>query len=185
LKTGRICAIALIALSALLMAGSNWAQTPGRAGKGPVHPPQGVDPDAAKSSAPDNLADQARLQLEELQDDLRLASTQRAVWSAYADKVSKLADDVTRNRNAVRFPKGSAPEQLELLAETLRNRLTAVEDIVDAGKALYATLTPTQRTLADGRLARVSIPLLVPTLSIAEGAARGTRDGGTGAPRSP
>jgi len=178
-------AIAVIALCALLAAGSGWAQTSGgRAGKGPAHPPQGVDPDAGKGSAPENIADLARLQLTELEDDLRLASNQRAVWSAYADKVSKLADDVVRNRNAVRFPKGSAPEQLEFIAETLRNRLTAVEDIVDAGKALYATLTPTQRTIADGRLARVSIPLLVPTLSIAEGAARGMRpgDGGTGAP---
>jgi len=173
-------------LLALLAAGSGWAQTSGgRAGKGSAHPPQGVDPDAVKTPAPENVADQARLQLRELEDDLRLASNQRAAWSAYADKVSKLADDVVRNRNAVRFPKGSAPEQLEFIAETLRNRLTAVEDIVDAGKALYATLTPTQRTLADGRLARVSIPLLVPTLSVAEGAPRGMRpgDSGAGAPR--
>jgi hypothetical protein len=172
-------------LVASLAVGSGWAQT-GRAGKGSAHPPQGVDPDAAKTPAPENIADQARLQLRELEDDLRLASNQRAAWSSYADKVSKLADDVVRNRNAVRFPKGSAPEQLEFIAETLRNRLTAVEDIVDAGKALYSTLTPTQRSLADGRLARVAIPLLVPTLAVAEGAPRGTRpgDADTGAPRS-
>jgi hypothetical protein len=31
--------------------------------------------------------------------------------------------------------------------------LTAVEDVVDAGKALYAVLTPDQKAVADRRLA--------------------------------
>jgi hypothetical protein len=33
------------------------------------------------------------------------------------------------------------------------DRLTAIEDIVDAGKQLYATLTPGQRAVADRRMA--------------------------------
>ena len=47
----------------------------------------------------------------------------------------------------------TAPKRLDALADVARNRLTAIEDIADAGKALYAALTPEQRTLADRRLA--------------------------------
>ena len=91
--------------------------------------------------------------------------------------MQQLADDVVRNRNALRFPKGTAPEQLDFIAETLRNRLTAVEDIVDAGKALYAMLTPGQRAIADDRLARISIPLVVPAQPTQGGGSRGAPPG--------
>ena len=47
----------------------------------------------------------------------------------------------------------TAPKRLDALADMARNRLTAVEDIVDAGKALYASLTPAQKEVADRRLA--------------------------------
>jgi hypothetical protein len=36
-----------------------------------------------------------------------------------------------------------------------RDRLTAVEDIVDSAKGLLKTLTPEQRTMADPRLANL------------------------------
>ena len=54
----------------------------------------------------------------------------------------------------------TARQRLEVLADGARNRLTAVEDVVDAGKALYAVLTPEQRLVADRRLA---LPLAAPT----------------------
>jgi hypothetical protein len=108
---------------------------------------------------PDELA---RIQLQDFDDDLKLDPAQRPAFNAYASRVLQLANDVARNRNALRFPKGPAPEQLEFVAQTLRNRLTAAEDIVDAGKALYAVLTPAQRELADARLARIPIPLIAP-----------------------
>ena len=58
----------------------------------------------------------------------KLTSAQRPAWNAYAGKVLQLVDDVARNRNALRFPKGPAPEQLDFVAQTLRNRTTAVSD---------------------------------------------------------
>ena len=133
--------------------------------------------DPAQIAAQAGVAEQARFQLREFEEDLKLGPAQRAAWFIFADKVQRLADDVVRNRNTVRFPKGSAPEQLEFVTETLRNRLTAIEDIADTGKSLYAVLTPNQKTIADGRLARISIPLIVPSQSIAEGPARAMRPG--------
>jgi plasmid replication initiation protein len=41
---------------------------------------------------------------------------------------------------------------LDQLRDRERNRLTAIEDIADAGKALYATLTTEQRAIADRKL---------------------------------
>jgi plasmid replication initiation protein len=54
----------------------------------------------------------------------------------------------------------TAPKRLDALADMARNRLTAVEDIVDAGKSLYASLTPAQKEIADRRL-----PLPLATLT--------------------
>ena len=134
--------------------------------------------DPAQLAAQAGVAEQARYQLREFEEDLKLGQAQRAAWAIFAEKVQRLADDVVRNRNTVRFPKGSAPEQLEFVTETLRNRLTAIEDIADAGKSLYAVLTPDQKTIADGRLARISIPLIVPAQSVQASTAREMRPGG-------
>ena len=178
MKAGRRRAIA--ASLAVVLGASG-----GRPAKGGARGP-GDERDPAQAAAQAGIAEQARYQLRELEEDLKLVPAQRSGWVAYADKVQRLADDVVRNRNAVRFPKGTAPEQLEFVAETLRNRLTAVEDIADAGKSLYATLAPDQKAIADGRLARISIPLIVPAQPVADVGARGMRPGDAppgGAPR--
>jgi len=182
MKTGRWTAAVVGATIAVLAAGTAAAQYPGgggtaggRAGKGSARGPAGDERDPTQTAALAGVAEQARYQLREFEEDLKLAPAQRPAWAAYSDKVLKLADDVSRTRNAVRFPKGPAPEQLDFIAETLRNRLTAIEDIVDAGKSFYAVLTPDQKAIADGRLARISIPLVVPAQPIADGAAKGLR----------
>jgi hypothetical protein len=182
LKAGRRRAIAASLAVVLGASRAASAQSPGggasggRPAKGGARGP-GDERDPAQAAAQAGIAEQARYQLREFGEYLKLVPAQRSAWIAYADKVQRLADDVVRNRNAVRFPKGTAPEQLEFVAETLRNRLTAVEDIADAGKSLYAALTPDQKAIADGRLARISIPLIVPAQAIADGGARGMRPG--------
>jgi hypothetical protein len=86
-----------------------------------------------------------------------------------------MLDDVRRGAR-VSARETSAPIRLDALADNARNRLTAVEDIVDAGKALYAVLTPQQKEVADRRLA---LPLATLTGNDAGGDARG------GAPNAP
>lgn len=107
------------------------------------------------------------VQLDKLEDDLKLTPQQRAAWNAYADKVLRLADDMTRSRFAARtstqLAEATAAQQLDQLAGSARNRLTAVEEIVEAGKALYAMLTSEQKAIADRKL-------VLPMLSLATGA---------------
>jgi hypothetical protein len=69
----------------------------------------------------------------------------------------------------------TAPQRLDRLSDIARDRLTAIEDIVDAGKQLYATLTPGQQTVADRRMA-------VPVMALAgvEPTSATTRAGAAG-----
>jgi hypothetical protein len=83
-------------------------------------------------------AELLQIQIGELDEDLKLAPDQRRAWSAYVDRLQRLGSDIARNRNAMRFPSGNASQQFDFLADALRNRLTAFEDVADAGKALYA-----------------------------------------------
>jgi hypothetical protein len=179
MTTGRLAVTVLGAALCVAAASTGWAQYPGggtsggRAGRGGAQGPGAGGREGSPMAAVVAPSDLARGQLDDFADDLKLDPAQRPLWSAYATKVQQLADDVARNRNALRFPKGPAPEQLEFVAETLRNRLTAVEDINDAGKALYAVLTPAQKSIADDRLARISIPLIAPSQGISVAAPRG------------
>jgi hypothetical protein len=153
--------------------GNAWAQYPGggnpatRGAKGGGQGAPARDPSTMASVV--DSAEFARGLLLELEADLKLTPAQRPLWRTYATRVQQLADDVARNRNALRFPNGTAPEQLDFVAETLRNRLTAIEDVADAGKALYAALTAGQKEIADNRLARIALPLVAPVQATARG----------------
>jgi len=137
-------------------AGSRGGMGGGQAAQGPG---KTRDRPAADTLSASNAS--VMVQLDQLEDDLKLTPQQRAVWNAYADKVLRVADDMTRSRFAARtstqLTEGTAVQQLDQLAGSARNRLTAVEEIVEAGKALYATLTSEQKTIADHKLA---LPML-------------------------
>jgi hypothetical protein len=109
-----------------------------------------------------------------LEDELKLTPNQHAVWNAYSDKVLRLADDMTRSQFATRtsskLTEGTAVQQLDQLAGGARNRLTAMEEIVEAGKALYGTLTSEQKAIADRKLV---LPMLaLPNSSSPPGVSR-------------
>jgi len=134
------------------------AQTPGgagpkagsKAGTGPLTRP-GDD----RVTGP-TMVELVTMRLGQLEEDLNLRPDQLGPWKVYRDRVMQMLDDqrrATRSASAYSASETSAPKRLDALADDARNRLTAVEDIVDAGKALYAALTPEQRTLADRRLA--------------------------------
>lgn len=96
----------------------------------------------------------AEYRLELLRTDLKLAPDQEAPWKAYADKVSALAADISRERGRLRATlQMKALQRIDQSVDVARNRLTALEDIASAAKALYARLTPEQQSLADARLA--------------------------------
>jgi hypothetical protein len=99
--------------------------------------------------------------------------------------VLKLADDIARTRFAVRkgTSDASAVQQFDSLADVARTRMTAVEEIVKAGKTLYAGLSPDQQRIADRRLPLIALQLAgagtVPPTAAMEEAGSGGR------PRNP
>ena len=140
-----------------------WPAAGSRGGMGGGQAVQGAGKTRDRPAADTLSASSApvMVQLDQLEDDLKLTPQQRPVWNVYADKVLRVADDMTRSRFAARtstqLTEGTAVQQLDQLAGSARNRLTAVEEIVEAGKALYATLTSEQKTIADRKLA---LPML-------------------------
>jgi LTXXQ motif family protein len=92
--------------------------------------------------------------LGEFETDLKLTGDQQKAWNTYADGIRALQKDIARDR----APRASDAQldlakRLDRAADVARDRLTAVEDIVDSAKGLLKTLTPEQRTMADPRLA--------------------------------
>ena len=99
-----------------------------------------------------NLPELVALRMSQLEEDLQITAQQMPLWKAYRTRVMDMLEDTKRGPR-VSASETTAPKRLDALADMSRNRLTAVEDIVDAGKALYATLTPAQKEVADRRLA--------------------------------
>jgi hypothetical protein len=95
----------------------------------------------------------------ELHEDLKLTPVQEPLWETYLEKVRALGNDIARERT--RGTLGSnLPAKIDRVVDTARNRLTALEDIAQAAKDLYARLTPEQQPAADPRLANLmAMPL--------------------------
>ena len=158
----------LLLLAAIAVSPVAWGQNPGGGGGGTAGGPRGgmgggpsgPRPDGMRSApaaeTPLSFGALVQVQLDQLEDDLMLGPAQRGAWTAYADKVQKLADAIARSRFDARTTTpapSSAPQQLDQIAGAVRGRASAVDEIVELGKVLYATLTPEQRAIADPRLA--------------------------------
>jgi LTXXQ motif family protein len=157
----------VLAAALLLAAGSAAGQgAPGapsqnRGNKGGLdtsHVPASKSLD--QGEVPATLVSAVQYRLELLEDDLRLRPDQNAAWLAFRKRVLSLAEDTQRNARVTLGADMNGPKRLDRLADLARDRLTAVEDIADAGKALYATLSPTQQGVAD-RLMAVPVMALV------------------------
>jgi len=97
---------------------------------------------------------QAEYLLEMLREDLKLSADQMTAWKTYADKVSALASDLSRERGRIKATlQLKALQRIDQSVDVARNRLTALEEIASAAKALYECLTPEQKSIADMRLA--------------------------------
>ena len=133
-------------------------------------------PGGPRAKAPmeaEDAADRVDNRLERLREDLQLRDDQQAAWKAYADRVLAFADDITRQRVHDQATNEQGPvERLDNIIDGARNRLTALEDIAVALKALYPTLTAEQKQLAASRLITL-IPMASGGLSsFASGAQR-------------
>jgi hypothetical protein len=183
MKASRNCIWLLLAV-ALALTSAASAQMPGGTGsktgsKSGIGPPARPDERVMGPS----MVELVNMRLGQLEEDLNLRPNQLVLWNAYRERVMHMLDDhrrAMRMASAYSATETTAPKRLDALADAARNRLTAIEDIVDAGKALYAALTPEQRTLADRRLA---LPLA--TLSGSDTGADVPRPLSTEPPSSP
>ena len=99
-----------------------------------------------------SLPELVNIRMSQLEEDLQFTAGQMPLWKTYRMRVMDMLEDMKRGPR-VSASETTAPRRFDSLADMARNRLTAVEDIADAGKALYASLTPAQKEIADRRLA--------------------------------
>ena len=119
--------------------------------------------DSMKNQRPamqQNAPAQTEVIMHELYEDLKLTPAQQPAWQSYADKVQALASDFARERRRAQAgaPAGAqlnALQQIDRTLDTARNRLTGLEEIAAAAKALYESLTPEQKSVADSKLAKI------------------------------
>src|SRR5690348_5923265 len=139
-------------LGGALIAERAFAQFGGRRGRGGMG--GGGDAGQGKAGKPE-ATPVLEVTLHELQEDLKLAPEQVSLFDAYAETLRGLANDVARERQRQGAKAASVTvlERIDRNVDSLRNRLTAVEDIAQAAKALYARLNPDQQRAADPRLA--------------------------------
>jgi hypothetical protein len=120
------------------------------------------------------------VQLDQLEDDLRLTPAQLGAWRTYADRVQKLADDTTRSRmdaRAAATGSTTAVQQLDQIAGATRARTSVIDEIAESGRALYAVLTESQKAIADRRLS-LAVSLLATGVAppgMTDGGGRGAR----------
>ena len=175
-----LTAVLLLAIAAVAQAQYPGGGMGGRPGMGvPPSGRPGLDATRATPSTGARTDPVAALaqDLASLEAELGLAAAQLPAWNRHAEQLRRLADDVSRSR-ATFGPSGDgAPRQFDLITAAAANRLAALEDVAESGKAFYALLGPAQREIADRRLARLALPLLMgasnaPAADAAGGAAR-------------
>jgi hypothetical protein len=112
--------------------------------------------DRSKGGADAPQPDMLEVTLHEFYEDLKLAPAQETAWESYSDKVRALAGDISRERTRARSAsQGTVLARIDRTVDAARDRLTALEDIAQAAKTLYAGLTPAQQAVCDPRLANI------------------------------
>jgi protein CpxP len=182
MKTSRRLVIYfLVAASFSCAAAEVMAQFPGGGGtfgrRGGARGGEEMARQNQRPAAQENLADLVEFRLNVLQEDLKLSTAQEPAWASFSDRIRALISDISRERGRMQsVAQLNAEKQVDHAVDIARDRLAAFEDIASTGKALYATLTPEQRTLADSRMATI-VPILI-------NGATGPTAGGASKPRA-
>ena len=154
----------LLALcSAFMLAAETSAQYPGGTGGtggsggrggmgGPGSAKSGPPQDGMRrgppADAPLSPGAMVQVQLDQLEDDLRMTPAQLGAWRVYADKVQKLADDTARSRFDARAatpaPRMPCSTWSRSPAPRAAGRPPSTRSS-QAGRAFYATLNDDQR----------------------------------------
>jgi hypothetical protein len=164
----------LLAATLLLSACANQPPGGDRGDEGPGTARRGGPTTAGEAggSPPHALLQE---QLRQTAEALALTPRQLPLWDTYQEKVGALLAD------QMKLPpyraRQTAPQQIAVKLDTVRNRLAAMEDIQEAASRLYAALDEPQKALADRMLAG-TVPALYSGLATpGESGGRGRREG--------
>ena len=137
----------LVAGMALAVAAATYAQPYGGMGRGfgpgmgmgPGHGPMaGVDPAAMADS-----------HLSDLKAQLKINASQEAAWQAFATQAKAQAASMQAMRAQMQQDTGTAPERMAQRTTAMQQRAAGMATMTTAFNALYAVLTPEQKTVAD------------------------------------
>jgi hypothetical protein len=154
MKMGRILlGAALLGALGLAAMGEAGAQFGGGGGMGRRSGGGSPRDSAGERSETTRLSanDQIRMQLTNARLVLKLTPEQNPPWQSYEDKVLGLIAEQPQSASE------SAVKQIDRNAEVLRSRLAAMQDLADAVKKLYATLSDDQKVVAE-RMLGATVP---------------------------
>ena len=88
--------------------------------------------------------------LDAVKKKLKITDSQQALWVAYEKQVSALFVDLKKAK--ARVGGNTAPQQIGQVLGVTQNRYAAMENIFDASKKLYESLSDSQKKTADEML---------------------------------
>jgi hypothetical protein len=125
---------------------------------GPSRAPRGNTQSGTNSAPPRPIPDsyeQTEHRLALMEMELHLTTQQLEPWQAFANKVRAYASDLSRERARTGISEDtsiSGLQHIDLITDGARIRLNELEDIRTTASALYATLSPDQKKIADARM---------------------------------
>jgi LTXXQ motif family protein len=104
-----------------------------------------------------DLYERTEHELALLETDLKLNAQQKEPWQLFAGKMSDYAGELSRERARTGVPaaEGAATgglQHIEQLTDTTHKRLAELQEIRSAANKLYATLSTSQKKIADTRI---------------------------------
>lgn len=84
-----------------------------------------------------------------LKTQFRITPDQESAWQAYAQQARQQAESMQASRAQAPAAAQTAPERLSQRTEFMKRRSASMESMSVALTALYAVLTPEQKTIAD------------------------------------
>ncbi len=110
-------------------------------GMGPGHGPMaGADAAAMIDS-----------RLVDMKAQLGITATQESAWQAFTAAAKQQATEIQSMRAQMQQGTGTAPERMAQRATLMQQHAQAMATMTNAFNALYAVLTPEQRSVADQR----------------------------------
>ena len=122
-----------------------WAQS----GSNPVSAAAAAATEASGASTYLNASEKNDSPLAQVRNRLGLTPEQQPLWQAYESKVDAYTALYYRQKPVLASPDDAAVHQIGRMVDNLQNRLAALEDVEQAAKNLYASLSPEQQKTAN------------------------------------